>query len=265
MVRESPDGRFRVLMHGTTLHGVQRIRHVNGDPVTGRPELESYYRNGSGITQTFQAVRARINGPLRYAVIGLGTGTLACRAEPADIVDYYEIDPAVIRIARNQNLFSFLQMCRPDVPIILGDARLKLAEAPDESYDLIIVDAFSSDAIPIHLLTREAMSLYLKKLRANGMVVLHVSNRYLELAPVVAGIASANGLITRIYDDRNRSYVRVTPYAFPSVVAAVARHDEDFGPLAQSRNWELKTPDPSEWVWTDDYSNIVGLLLRRLK
>src|SRR5262249_49388780 len=149
-----------------------------------------------------------------------------------------------------------LQMCRPDVPIILGDARLKLAEAPDESYDLIIIDAFSSDAIPTHLLTREAMMVYLKKLRANGMVVLHVSNRYLELTTSVVGIASANGLITRIYDDRNENNVRVTPYAFTSVVAAVARHDEDFGLLAQSGDWKLKTPDPSEWVWTDDYSNI---------
>jgi len=264
VVYDSPDGQFRTLLHGTTMHGVQRIRRVDGRPASGRPELLFYYRNGAGIAQAFDAMRGRSNGPLRYAVIGLGAGMLACRVEPADTLHYYEIDPAIIRIARDQNLFSFLHVCRPDVPIILGDARLKLAEAPDESYDLIMVDAFSSDAIPTHLLTREAMAVYLKKLRAHGMVVLHVSNRYLELASVVAGIASENGLITRIYDDEHKIYGVVDRYTVTSIVAAVARRDEDFGTLARARDWELKKPDPSQWVWTDDYSNIFGSVLRRL-
>ena len=164
-ITETTDGQFRLLQHGTTLHGGQRIREANGrlaaiDP----PELLLYYWDGSAISETFAAVRARVNRPIRFAVIGLGAGSLACRAAPDDTVHYYEIDPAVIRIARDPYLFSFLWVCRPDVPIILGDARLTLAEAPDGAYDLIIVDAFSSDAIPIHLLTREAMAIYLKKL-----------------------------------------------------------------------------------------------------
>src|SRR5262244_1426904 len=200
-ITETADGQFRLLQHGTTLHGGQRIREANGrlaaiDP----PELLLYYWNGSAISETFAAVRSRLDRPIRFAVIGLGAGSLACRAAPDDTVHYYEIDPAIIRIARDPYLFSFLWVCRPDVPIILGDARLTLAEAPDGTYDLIIVDAFSSDAIPIHLLTREAMAIYLEKLSAHGVVVLHVTNRHLELLSVVASIASANGLITFVSD-----------------------------------------------------------------
>jgi spermidine synthase len=204
-----------------------------------------------------------VNRPIRFAVIGLGAGSLACRAAPDDTVHYYEIDPAVIRIARDPYLFSFLWVCRPDVPIILGDARLTLAEAPDGAYDLILVDAFSSDAIPIHLLTREAMAIYLKKLGPHGMVVMHVSNRHLELASVVAGIAAANGLIARVSDSSDLDEA-ANPYKFVATVVAVARSEEDFGALAQARDWALKAADPSQWVWTDDYCNIVGAVLRKL-
>src|SRR5262252_9364226 len=263
-ITETADGQFRLLQHGTTLHGGQRIREANGrlaaiDP----PELLLYYWDGSAISQTFAAVRSRLDRPIRFAVIGLGTGSLACRAAPDDTVHYYEIDPAIIRIARDPYLFSFLWVCRSDMPIILGDARLTLAEAPDGAYDLIIVDAFSSDAIPIHLLTREAMALYLKKLSPHGMVAMHVSNRHLELASVVAGIAAANGLITRVSDSSDLDEA-ANPYKFVGTVAAVARSEEDFGPLAQTRVWARAAPDPSQWVWTDDYCNIVGALLRKL-
>ncbi len=263
-ITETADGHFRLLQHGTTLHGGQRIREADGrlaaiDP----PELLLYYWDGSAISETFAAVRARVDRPIRFAVIGLGAGSLACRAAPDDTAHYYEIDPAVIRIARDPYLFSFLWVCRPDVPIILGDARLTLAEAPDGAYDLIIVDAFSSDAIPIHLLTREAMAIYLKKLGTHGMVVMHVSNRHLELASVVAGIAAANGLIARVSDSSDLDEA-ANPYKFVATVVAVARSEEDFGALAQARDWALKAPDPSQWVWTDDYCNIVGAVLRKL-
>jgi hypothetical protein len=160
-------------------------------------------------------------------------------------------------------MFSFVSMCRPDVPIILGDARLTLAEAPDGAYDLIIVDAFSSDAVPIHLLTREAMAIYLKKLSPHGMVVMHVSNRHLELASVVAGIAAANGLMTLLSNEPDPDE-EANPYKYGSTVAAVARRKEDFGPLAQSPHWRPMAADPGQWVWTDDYCNIVGAMIRKL-
>jgi hypothetical protein len=263
VAKVTEDGDMRLLQHGTTLHGGERVRAADGGPVTGPPELMLYYWDGSGIGQAFDAVRARSDDPISYAVVGLGTGSLACRAGPADIVHYYEIDPAIIRIARDPSLFTFLSQCRPQVPIILGDARLTLADAPDGTYDLIVVDAFTSDAIPLHLLTREAMAIYLKKLKPHGIVAMHVSNRYLELASVVAGIAAANGAITRV-NDGGAVDEKHDPYKFSGTVAAVARRDEDFGPLALSHDWELTEPDPKQWVWTDDYTNIVGAVMRSL-
>ncbi|HLH97907.1 MAG TPA: fused MFS/spermidine synthase [Xanthobacteraceae bacterium] len=263
-VEESADGRFRVLSHGTTMHGAERIRDANGNPVSGRPDLLTYYSDGSAMAQIMDAVRARNPQAIRYAVIGLGTGTLACRAQAADTVHYYEIDPAIIHIARDTGLFHFLSACRSDVPIMLGDARLTLGDAPDGAYDLIYVDAFTSDAIPIHLLTREAMALYLAKLAPHGIVAVHISNRYLELGSVVTGIATANGAVTRLNDGSDFTE-NMNEYLFTGTVAAVARQDADFGDLVWSKYWPRQRNDPSQWVWTDDYSNIVGAVIRQMR
>jgi spermidine synthase len=221
-----------------------------------------YYYNGSAMAQILDAARARTK-PIRYAVIGLGTGTLACRAEPGDTVHYYEIDPAMIRLSTDPKNFSFLTECRP-VTITLGDARLTLAEAPDASYDVIIVDAFTSDAIPIHLLTREAMEIYRQKLVPEGIVAIHVSNRHLELASVVAGIAKANDMVSRVNEGADVTE-NDAEYVFLGTVVAATAKDENFGPIAQADSWELQKPDPKQWVWTDDYSNIIGSILRRLR
>ena len=223
----------------------------------------SEFFKGAGIAQVFDAVHARVAGPINYAVIGLGTGTLACQRRPGDTMTYYEINPEIVRIARNPKLFSFVTECAPDVPIVLGDARLRLEDAPDASYDLIFVDAFLGAAIPIHLLTREAMALYLRKLKPNGMVAMHVSNSHLELATVAAGIANANNAIARIYDGGDVQMDASEQHWVPRV-AAIARRDEDFGVLAQSKFWPVRKRDPKQRVWTDDYSNIFGSMLRRL-
>ena len=135
---------------------------------------------------------------------------------------------------------------------------------PTASYDIIYVDAFSSDAIPIHLLTREAMAIYLRKLAPHGIAVIHVSNRYLELASVVSGIAAANGAVARV-NDGSDVVEKVSEYLFVGTVVAVARNDADFGALAFSNYWPLKTPDLNQWVWTDDYSNVVGAIMRQIK
>jgi spermidine synthase len=139
-----------------------------------------------------------------------------------------------------------------------------LADAPDGSYDLIFVDAFLGAAIPVHLLTREAMALYLRKLKPNGIVAMHVSNVNLELASVVAGIAQVNGAITRVYDGGDVEEDASQQHWVPRV-AAVARREEDFGVLAKSEYWPIRERDPNQRVWTDDYSNIFGALLRRLQ
>ena len=263
-VVESPDHRFRILQHGTTMHGAQRIDVDGSRPPAERPEPLLYYWDGSAIAQTFDAVQAQSAAPLRYAVIGLGTGSLACRARPHEQVDFYEIDPAIVRIARDPALFTFLSACGADAPIMLGDARRTLAQASDAAYDLIVVDAFSSDAIPVHLLTREAMAIYLQKLRPHGMIVMHISNRHLELASIVAGIAAANGLVTLV-SDRPDPDETGNPYKFSGTVAAVARSREDFAELVQSGDWELTPPDPAQRVWTDDYCNILGAVMRQLR
>jgi hypothetical protein len=263
-VNETMNGRFRTLSHGTTLHGGQRILDNQGKPVTGRPEPTMYYYDGSAIAQGMDAARAVKGGPLNYAVIGLGTGSLICRSQPGDSATYYEIDALMTWLARDSGMFTFLKECGQQVPIIMGDARLTLADAKDGSYDLIVVDAFTSDAIPIHLLTKEAMEIYRKKLSPRGIVLIHISNRHLELASVVTGIAAANDMVTRVSESGD-----VTEddgdYKFLGTVTASARKDEDLGPLAKSQYWELQRPDPRHRVWTDDYSNIVGALIRQLR
>src|SRR5215813_5965576 len=261
-IADSYDGRYRLLSHGTTLHGGQHIRDNDGNPITGRPEPIMYYYDGSAMAQVLDAARAR-KKPIRYAVIGLGTGTLACRAEPDDTVHYYEIDPAMIRLSTDPRNFGFLTECRP-VTITLGDARLTLAEAPDASYDVIIVDAFTSDAIPIHLLTREAMAIYRQKLVPEGIVAIHVSNRHLELASVVAGIAKANDMVSRVNEGTDVAE-NDAEYVFLGTVVAATAKDENFGPIAKAESWELQKPDPKQWVWTDDYSNIIGSIIRKLR
>ena len=262
-ISEDDENEFRVLMHGTTIHGAERILDPDEEQRPGeKPDLAMYYYDGSAMAQAIDAARERAGGKLRFAVVGLGAGSLACRADAGDTLTYYEIDPAVVRIAQDADLFTFLSICGPNVPIVMGDARLTLADAADGAYDLIIIDAFSSDAIPIHLMTREAMALYRQKLSPNGMVVMHVSNRHLELASVVAGIAQANGLTTRVNNGGD-----VEPdddeYKMVGTVTAVAKNDEDFVGLARSKFWPVEAPDPKQWVWTDDYSNVVGALIRK--
>ncbi|HEV2955559.1 MAG TPA: fused MFS/spermidine synthase [Xanthobacteraceae bacterium] len=267
-VMQTVDDRFRVLMHGTTIHGAERMADIAAGPGNGTPEPLTYYHANSALTRALEAARARKGEPMRVAVVGLGTGTFTCWAQPGDTWEIYEIDPAVVRITAQQKRFTFLASCTPQAPIVMGDARLKLAEAPDGAYDFIMVDAFSSDTIPIHLLTREAMAVYLAKLAPHGVVAMHVSNRHLELSSVVAGIAEANGLKTRTNpgtaDDEHEND---GAYKFTSTIVIAARADEDFGVLggADDFAWPVVTAPPGQRIWTDDYSNIVGAIVRHLR
>lgn len=260
---EVDDGQYRVLKHGTTEHGAQRIRDERGQPVTGRPEVLTYYHAQSPMAQGIAATREKKGGPIHLAVVGLGTGSLACQTRPGDALHYYEIDPAVVRIARDPKRFSYLASCAPNTTVIVGDARLTLADAPDGQYDLLIVDAFSSDAIPTHLLTQEAMAIFARKIAPGGMILMHVSNKHMSLASVVAGVAQANGLLARTSDGEEGN--DDNEHKFSSTVVAVARRSEDFGALATSAEWDEETPDPQDWVWTDDYSNVIGAMIRQMR
>ncbi|HMH99096.1 MAG TPA: fused MFS/spermidine synthase, partial [Bradyrhizobium sp.] len=220
------NGQYHVLMHGTTIHGAEKFQNDGGTPVTGRPEPITYYHKDGGIGQAIAAIRERKGAPLRVAVIGLGSGTLTCASEPGETWKFFEIDQSMVDTARDPKYFSYIQSCAPDLKPVIGDARLTFAREPDGIYDLIIVDAYSSDAIPIHLATEEAMEIYKDKLAPQGAVVMHVSNRHLELSSVVVGIAEANDLKSWVYsEDSNRD----SEYIFATSVVVSAREETDVG------------------------------------
>jgi len=258
----TPNGQYHVLMHGTTIHGAEKFRNDDGTPVTGRPEPITYYHKDGGIGQAINAIRERKGAPLRVAVIGLGSGSLTCASEPGEDWKFFEIDQTMVDSARDPKYFTYIQKCEPDLKPVIGDARLTFAKEPSGTYDVIIVDAYSSDAIPIHLATEEAMEIYKDKLAPQGAVVMHVSNRHLELESVVVGIAEANDLKSWVY---NEDTGRDAEYIFSTTVVVSAREEADVGKLASSDKWTLTEAEESQRVWTDDYSNIVGALWRRLR
>jgi hypothetical protein len=258
----TPNGQYHVLMHGTTIHGAEKFLNDDGTPVTGRPERISYYHKDGGIGRAITAIRERKGAPLRVAVIGLGSGTLTCASQRGETWKFFEIDQTMVDTARDPKYFTYINKCEPDLKPVIGDARLTFAREPDGVYDMIIVDAYSSDAIPIHLATQEAMKIYKDKLAPQGVVVMHVSNRHLALEGVVVGIAAANGMKSWVYDeDSNRD----NEYIFATDVVVSARADADVGGLASSDVWAETDPDKNQRVWTDDYSNILGAVYRRLR
>ncbi|ABD06723.1 conserved hypothetical protein [Rhodopseudomonas palustris HaA2] len=261
-IQVTPNGQYHVLLHGTTIHGAEKMLNDDGTPVTGRPEPITYYDKDGGIGRGIAAMRARKAGPLRVAVIGLGAGSLTCAAQPGESWRFFEIDQSMVDTARDPKYFTYVSKCAPDLDPVMGDARLTFAGEPAGGYDLIIVDAYSSDAIPIHLATREAMAIYKSKLAPQGAVLMHVSNRHLELSSVVVGIAAANGLKSWTYGDDPE---RDAEYIFATSVVISAREPEDVGVIASSPDWKLTTPRPHQRVWTDDYSNVLGAVWRRLR
>jgi hypothetical protein len=258
----TPNGQYHVLMHGTTIHGAEKFKNDDGTPVTGQPEPISYYHKDGGIGQAITAIRERKGAPLRVAVIGLGSGTLVCASESGEDWKFFEIDQSMVDTARDPKYFTYIQVCEPNLQPVIGDARLTFAREPDGVYDLIIVDAYSSDAIPIHLATEEAMEIYKAKLAPQGAVVMHVSNRHLELSSVVVGIADANDMKSWVYSEDSG---RDNEYIFSTSVVVSAREEADVGKLASSDQWALTEAEDHQRVWTDDYSNVLGAVWRRLK
>jgi hypothetical protein len=257
-VIETAEGSFRILMHGTTVHGAQGLLD-DREAAKSAPKPLTYYYAGGPISQTIEAARAAKRRLPRVAVVGLGSGTLACYRRSGESWTFYEIDPEVVRIAKNPNLFRFMSACAPDADVVMGDARLTLPAAR-QRHNLIVIDAFSSDAIPVHLLTREAIVGYLSVLERDGVLVMHISNRHLELAKVVAAVGASEGLVTYVKQDV-RSDNPIDRAA--AIVAALARSPKNLGKLPQQRGWNEIKPDPRVAAWTDDYSNIFGAILRK--
>ncbi len=242
------------LYNGNILHGDQRM-----DPNELRTP-RTYYVRGGPLWQVFD--RLNVRGGVRHVgVIGLGTGSTTCYHRPGRTMTFFEVDPTMERIARDPTLFRYLEVCGEGVDVVLGDGRLNLARTADGTFDLLILDAFSSDAIPVHLLTREAMALYMRKLAPDGIALLHISNRYLDLAPVVANLVNDAGLAGRIQEHQPTQDEKTAMGASASTWVAVTRTAQDLDQLAPYGLWQELQADPHRGVWTDDYSNVFRTLL----
>jgi hypothetical protein len=260
-VAEDRSSGLRYLFHGAIVHGIQSL-----DPAKSREPL-AYYTNSGPAGSILRAMQARTlygsHGDLpkpRWAVVGLGAGAMACYLREGESLTFYEIDPAVERIASDPHYFTFLGQCAPHAPVVLGDARLKLRDASDHSYDLIVVDAFSADTIPMHLMTREAMALYLRKLAPGGTLAFHISNNHLKLAPVFGALARDAGLACLIDDDTVRTRGQLDQGVFASQWVVMARAKADLGELGTDAHWAPLDAPSGTQVWTDDYSNLIRIV-----
>jgi len=239
-------GQYRILFSGKTIHGIQSLA-----PGQNREPL-SYFSRSSPIGQIFETFST--TEKLReVGIAGLGAGTMACYETPGEEFTFYEIDPVVVRIARDPRYFTFLRDCAPQAHVVLGDARISLKNAPDHHYGMFVVDVFGGDSIPVHLLTREAVQLYLAKLNAHGILVIHISNRYLRLQKVIGNLASDAGLVAFIQDDTTT----VGEGKVPSTWVAMARSKVDLGALTADPRWTVLESDSGSRVWTDDYSSLL--------
>ena len=257
-IEDLDNGTIRTMIHGTTLHGAIRLRNADGSPVSGRPTPTSYYTLAGPMGETIAAIRKTRGSIDHAAIVGLGAGTLACHFGPSEQVTFYEIDPVVAQLATDRTRFRFLSDCEAKYDIVLGDARLTLAQQ-DRLSDVIVIDAFSSDAIPMHLLTREAVGVYLSKLAPHGALVMHISNKIVELGDIVARIGAEHGLVTYVVTDLPAAAEE--EMASASKVAVLARSKDDLRDLLNgARNWTPVTPPATFPVWTDDRSTIFTAL-----
>jgi hypothetical protein len=255
---EGTQDAYHALVVGDTNHGAE----VLGP----KPPVPIAYHDPTGpFGQLFELLPSKTVDDSPIAVMGLGAGVMSCYAEPGQQWTFYEIDPLVESIARNPNLFTYLRDCPGNYDVVLGDARLKLAEAPNNEYGMIVGEAFSSDAIPVHLMTREAVDMYLQKLKSDGVLVMHISNRHLRLEPVVGDLAQDRGLVCYSqYDgDLENPQSPYPEYKLASNFTVLARDEADLGSVPSDERWQpcMTSDDPESDVWTDDFSNLLSTLV----
>jgi len=246
-----PTGGYHVLAHGKTMHGLQSV-----DLTRSRESLAYYHRTGpAGDVLTLFGRGAAKN----IGAVGLGAGSLASFAQPGQSWTYFEIDPVVEKLARDARYFTFLRDSPANPRVVLGDARLTLAAQPDARFDVLFLDAYSSDAIPVHLVTREALALYLRKLAPGGVLAFHISNLHLDLEPVFAQLARDAHLACLTRDDTDVSAELRSLGKAPSVWLVMARSAGELAPLARTPRWQPSRTDPRQDVWTDDYSSLLSV------
>ncbi len=252
VVKIIEQGNHRVMMHGTTAHGAL---YIDGPEVL-RPT--TYYAPETPIGEVFTANKQ----PGRVGVLGLGTGSVACYAQPDQTYVYYEIDPLVAKFASNDRYFTYLSECTPEAEIVLGDGRLSLQAETPNSFNLLLIDAFSSASVPAHLLTREAVEIYLSRLTDEGVLVMHVSNDHMNVKALVARIADDLGVPARykvfVASDTQDSIFQ----ALSSQVVVIARSEAAFSAFNIGEDWVKLTSDGKR-PWTDDYSNVIGAIIEK--
>jgi SAM-dependent methyltransferase len=245
-------GERHTLLHGTTLHGEQNLssafRRVAG----------SYYARTGPLGQTFEAVDPALKNDV--AIVGLGAGSVAAYAEAGQRWTFYEIDPTVMRIAGDTRYFTFVADCAATVRIVLGDARLSLMRATNQMFGVIVLDAYNSDAVPLHLITREALALYLQRLQPHGILAFHISNRHLDLETVLGNLARDAGLSCLVQTDGRISGEDEAIGKRPSRWALVARDAADLLTLKIDKRWRTARVQPAARVWTDDYASLFDVV-----
>lgn len=250
----SPNGDARQIVHGRTIHGRQFL-----DPARAPEPLTFYHREGplGDVFKVFAARAGGFNPPARsVGVIGLGAGSMAAYAKVGERWTFYDIDPSVLRIAQDTNFFTYLaRSAAAETKLVEGDARLRLRDAADGSYDLLVLDAFSSDAIPVHLITREALELYVRKLAPGGLLAFHISNRYLDLEPVLANLAADLRLVALGCDDMSLTDAEFATGREQSHWVVMARGAEDLAGFQRRARWSPPEGRAGVGVWTDDFSS----------
>ncbi len=261
-VKRAAHGEFLVYVHGTTVHGAQHMSQSR------QRERHTYYHSESGVGRLFAALE-NTNAPKAVAAIGVGAGEIACYKQRNQHWTFYEADAAAAEIAGSGRFFQFLRQCAPEARIVRGNARIMLERERRARYDLLIVDAFAADATPIHLLTREALLLYLEKLNRGGTMLFHISHRHVDLEPVLAALAADTGLAARVIDSRPPRRATDSPFRYRSIWVAMGREPETLQALTEA----FDASRPSDWgkwrelrarrdhrVWTDDYADPIGAI-----
>ena len=243
----------RLFIHGATVHGVQSLEPGR------RAEPMAYFTRSSPIGQVFQAFSGTL-AKSHVGIVGLGIGTLAAYGESPQWWTFFEIDPALERLARDPRYFTYLADAREHVRVVLGDARISLRSEPAGGFGLLVLDAFSGDSVPVHLVTREALNLYLEKVDEHGVLLFNVSNRYLDLRPLLDALAKDANLVALTEDDLVVSDEALRGGKLASRWVVMARCKEDLGPIGHDPRWHPLSTDRPLSVWTDDFSNLFALL-----
>jgi hypothetical protein len=246
-VRDDNEHAQRLYSHGVTLHGIQSTQEQY------RLKPTSYY---GPLGDIFANLPSSVTG-WPVGVLGLGVGTIACYAKPGQEMDFYEIDPASIHIATDPAYFTYMRDCAGKRSIIVGDGRIAITEATDGRYGFIIMDAFTSDAIPMHLLTHEALTMYGRKLQPNGLLAFNISNRYIDLLPVFRTLSMSLGWTGRYrFDIADKDSLAVS-----SLWVVLGKQDKDLEPLDHLHGWKpLPADEGEQYRWTDNYTNLLSVL-----